>query len=342
MKRVAERGALTSKGTLSNRVFRSSFAFGHQTLRLKNVRKDDHDQYPHQFPRQQQTLTTSTTSPLMFQQGFRRNHNITSTTPNASNIGLLRLPENDLPKLGFGHSNFLSNNHANIQQPITVGIGGTNPKPWVYQANNYPGFGIQQSNLVKNGGATSCGVFINGANDHEHQNLPRPGLFSTRTSYNFGGTTTGYTTPGTTKNVGTTLMGNNNLMANSGYHPSCNFAGGVQTNSSGGGVVGLDQQGFNINSSNGYGLVSGIGNDSVNIIAPTGNTIKGKGSNIMDYVAQGDSSSSGFERQQCGLPNDDDQAQPYASQNDFMSDLFVGDSNNLQALFQVSHEYLIN
>lgn len=325
------------------------------------MHKDDDDQYSHyQFPRQQQMITSSTTSPLTFQQGFTRNHNTTSTTPNASNVGLFRLHEIDLPELGFGHSNFLTNNHANIQQPIRLGVGGTNPKPWVYQASNYPGFGIQQSNLVKNGGATSYGVnngrFINGANDHKHQNLPKPGLFSATA----GISNTGYTTPVTIKNKGTTLFGNNNLMANSGCHPSSNFASGVQTNSSGGGVVvGFDQPGFNINTSNGYGLLSRVGNDNVNEVTPVGNNIKG--SNMMGYVGQGDSSSSGFEsanqnqalvfakininqqqQQQYGLPNGDNHAQPYATQNDFISDLLMGDSN-LQALFQVFiHEHLIN
>ncbi|KAF3433033.1 hypothetical protein FNV43_RR24135 [Rhamnella rubrinervis] len=311
-----------------------------------HLQKDDDDRYTHQFPRQQQMITTSTTSPLMFQQGFTRNHNITSTTPNASNIGLFRLHENNLPKLGFGHSNFLSNNHAKIQQPIMLGVGVTNPKPWIYQSNNYPGFGT--SNGVNNG------KFIHGVNDHEHQNLTRPGLFSTRTNYNLGGTTASFTTPGTIKNMGTTFMGNNNLMANSGYHPSSNFAGGVQTNSNDGGVVGLDKPGFNINGiSNGYGLVNGVGNDdNVNMVAPMGNNIKG--SNIMGYVAQGDSSSYGFENanqnqelafpnsinqkqqhHQYGMPNGEDHAQLYASQNDyFISDLFMSESNNLQAPFQ--------
>lgn len=108
LKRVAEKGALTAKGSMSDKVFRSSFAPGHSSLHvLKDAVKE-----------QQQMRITSP----IFQQGFRPN-------PNSSNLGLFRLPNQlhqsstTVPDHGlFGHS-YLLGKQATVNQHPILGFG---------------------------------------------------------------------------------------------------------------------------------------------------------------------------------------------------------------------------
>ncbi|XP_015878004.3 putative two-component response regulator ARR21 [Ziziphus jujuba] len=309
LKRVAEKGALTMKGSTSDKVSKSSFASGHSSMQiLKNV-----------LQQQQQMRITS---PTIFQQGFRAN-NISS--PNSSNVGIFTTTTtNTVPNHGlFGHSNFLGN-QANIQHPI---LGSTTTNP-VCQSS-FPGLGIN-SNI--NNGKTS---FINnGANQQQYQ--ARPENFITPSVLNQGLTSIQDYTPQATKNN----MGNfnANLVSNS-CNPSNNFAG-IQRNNNGGGLMGLDQSRLNINGggvsgglfNNDYGLVNGICSDNMN--SSVGSLGNDYGLGYLQAQGGSSSSSGGFDRgiQALLFPNNISHQQNALPQN-YQSGFFSSHVNNGESNF---------
>uniref|UniRef100_A0A2N9I6C5 Response regulatory domain-containing protein n=1 Tax=Fagus sylvatica TaxID=28930 RepID=A0A2N9I6C5_FAGSY len=308
LKKVAEKGALTSKG-LSERAMRSSFASGlPPSLIFKTILQN----YP-QFPGFGGNLETLNGSMLG---AFPSSHRAASSgaqfgygdyfnAPNYNIGGTTGFPTKDasssnyIPQPGLGQWRGLNN----LQQPFF----GNRNNP-IYQGNRSP-FGMQTNNVASNfpssQGDMTYGLMnnapnglVNGSNSNEtypQQTQPmRPQLLNTSPlNYDFG--TPGILNPNynipSTDNMGS-LNTTSNAAQNFGYNNG-NYARFQMTNGRDQ-LVGTGAIGFNGGRApnnaynNGFGLMNGRNIENM-AVAPMGN------GSTFGYMAQGGSSSAGSE-----------------------------------------------
>jgi two-component response regulator (ARR-B family) len=308
LKKVAEKGALTSKG-LSERAMRSSFASGlPPSLIFKTILQN----YP-QFPGFGGNLETLNGSMLGT---FPSSHRAASSgaqfgygdyfnAPNYNIGGTTGFPTKDasssnyIPQPGLGQWRGLNN----LQQPFF----GNRNNP-IYHGNRSP-FGMQTNNVASNfpssQGDMTYGLMnnapnglVNGSNSNEtypQQTQPmRPQLLNTSPlNYNFG--TPGILNPNynipSTDNMGS-LNTTSNAAQNFGYNNGNNAR--FQMTNGRDQLVGTRAIGFNGGRApnnaynNGFGLMNGRNIENM-AVAPMGN------GSTFGYMAQGGSSSAGSE-----------------------------------------------